>query len=185
MNARYATTLGVLRDLTAKTADLSQQAAKAAQFASESSEQCLTAAKQAAAVPVIAAAKAAVDTAKAAAYSTMCLQASIQMVSKMSMEVACANFHSLDQRVAKWLLIRHDHHRSDPIRVTHQSIADSLGVRREAITLILRKMRGLSFSRGAIKVVDREMLEHSTCECYAAQRQVHAFQMPLSMFEVP
>ena len=107
------------------------------------------------------------------------------MVSKMSMEVACANFHSLEQRVAKWLLIRHDHHRNDPIRVTHQSIADSLGVRREAITLILRKMRGLSFSRGAIKVVDREMLEHSTCECYAAQRQVHAFQMPLSMFEVP
>lgn len=115
----------------------------------------------------------------------MCLQAGIQMMRKMSMEVACANSHSLEQRVAKWILIRHDHHRSAPIRATHQSIADSLGVRREAITLTLPKMRGLSFSRGAIEVEDRQMLEHTTCECYMAQRQVHPFQLPLPMFDSP
>lgn len=115
----------------------------------------------------------------------MCLQAGIQMVRKMSMEMACANFHSLEQRVAKWLLIRHDLHRSAPILTTHQSAADSLGVRREAITLTLPKMRGLSFSRGAIEVEDREMLEHTTCECYVAQRQVRPFQLPLPMFDVP
>ena len=106
------------------------------------------------------------------------------MLRKMSMEVACANFHSLDQRIAKWLLIRHDHDRSAPIRATHQSIADSLGVRRETITHALSKMRGLSFSRCAIEVEDRTLLEHTSCECYVAQREVHPFQLPLPFTEL-
>ncbi len=113
----------------------------------------------------------------------MCLQAGIQMLRKMSMEVACANFHSLDQRIAKWLLIRHDHDRTAPIRATHQSIADSLGVRRETITNTLSKMRGLSYSRCAIEVEDRVLLEHASCECYVAQREVRPFQLPLPMFD--
>lgn len=109
----------------------------------------------------------------------MCLQAGIQMLRKMSMEVACAHFHTLEQRVAKWVLIRHDRDRSAPIQATHQSIADSLGVRRESITNTLGKMRGLSHSRAAIEVEDRASLEHASCECYVAQREVHPFQMPL------
>lgn len=113
----------------------------------------------------------------------MCVQAGMQMIRKMSMEVACAHFHSLEQRAAKWILIRHDWDRTSPIRVTHQSIADSLGVRREAITNTLSKIRGLSFSRCAIEVEDRALLEHVSCECYVAQREVRPFQMPLPMFD--
>lgn len=113
----------------------------------------------------------------------MCFQAGIQMLRKMSMEVACANFHSLDQRIAKWLLIRHDRDRSSPIRATHQSIADSLGVRRETITHALSRMHGLSFSRCAIEVENRAALEHTSCECYVAQREVHPFQLPLPFAE--
>ena len=71
MHARYATTLGVLRDLTAHTTESAQQAARAAQFSSEASEQCLAAAQQAAAVPVAQAAQAAADAARAAAHSAM------------------------------------------------------------------------------------------------------------------
>lgn len=113
----------------------------------------------------------------------MCFQAGLQMLRKMSVELACANFHSLDQRIAKWLLIRHDHDRTAPIRATHQSIADSLGVRRETITNTLSKMRGLSFSRCAIEIENRALLEHASCECYVAQREVRPFQLPLPMFD--
>ncbi len=109
----------------------------------------------------------------------MCLQAGIQMLRKMSMEVACAHFHTLQQRVAKWILIRHDRDRSAPIQATHQDIADSLGVRRESITNTLSKMRGLSYARSAIEVEDRALLEHASCACYVAQREVHPFQLPL------
>ena len=95
------------------------------------------------------------------------------------MEVACAHFHTLEQRVAKWVLIRHDQDRSAPIQATRQSIVDSLAVRRESVTNTLGKMRGLSHSRAAIEVEDRASLEHASCECYVAQREVHPFQMPL------
>lgn len=113
----------------------------------------------------------------------MCFQAGLRILHKMSMELACTNFHSLSQRIAKWLLIRHDYDRTAPIRATHQSIADSLGVRRESITNTLYKMRGLSFSRCAIEVEDRTLLENASCECYVAQREVRPFQLPLYTFD--
>lgn len=118
----------------------------------------------------------------APAIYRMCLQAGLQMILKMSVEMACAHFHGLEQRVAKWILIRHDLCRCAPVRATHQTIADSLGVRREAVTNTFRKLRGISISRSAIEVEDRALLEAASCECYVAQREVRPFQRQLPLF---
>lgn len=116
----------------------------------------------------------------APAIYRMCVQAGIQMIRKMSMEVACANFHSIEQRLAKWILLRQDQGYPASVRASHQSIAESLGVRREAVTHTLPKLRGIHYSRCSIDIASPALLEMSCCECYAAQKDVQPLQMNLA-----
>ena len=111
--------------------------------------------------------------------SRMCIKAGIQMVRKMSLEVACIHFHSLEQRLAKWLLIRLDHGSLEAVRTTHQAIADSLGVRREGITIGLQRLGGIGSRRGCVEIHDRSLLETYSCECYGLQRDIHPHQLQL------
>jgi CRP-like cAMP-binding protein len=85
---------------------------------------------------------------------------------KISTEVMCSRFHSLEQRLAKWLLLRLDEGDGKLVETTHQIIATSLGYKREAITLTLRQFQGIDVFRGKIQVNDRGWLERSSCGCY-------------------
>jgi CRP-like cAMP-binding protein len=109
----------------------------------------------------------------------MYVQAVNRAFKDVSIETACCHFHSIGQRLAKWLLIRHDHSDSPVIQVIHQNIADSLGVRREAITNALLKLPGIQSSRAQIEIKDRALLEEVCCECYFEQREAQPRQMVL------
>jgi CRP-like cAMP-binding protein len=77
----------------------------------------------------------------------------------------------VNQRLARWLLMTHDRTRGDQLHLTHQFLADMLGVRRSAITIaagLLQERGVIQYSRGEIQVLDRAALEASSCECYAA-----------------
>jgi DNA-binding MarR family transcriptional regulator len=55
------------------------------------------------------------------------------------------------------------------LQITHQEIADTLGIRRESVTLAAGKLsqEGLiEISRGQLEVLDRPKLEARACECY-------------------
>ena len=69
---------------------------------------------------------------------------------------------SLDRRVG------HD------LVVTHEQIANMLGVRREGVTqaaLTLQKAGLIRYARGHISVIDRPGLEQRSCECYAVVKK--------------
>lgn len=88
---------------------------------------------------------------------------------KMAKRLACNQHHSAKQRVAKWLLQFMDLLDSDNIACTHQEMADSLGVRREAVSLILKNLDQegiLQIHRGAVTVLDRQLLTTRACACY-------------------
>ena len=58
--------------------------------------------------------------------------------------------------------------------MTHELLANTLGVRREGITEAARRLQTanlIAYHRGRISVVDRAGLEASCCECYRAMRQ--------------
>jgi CRP-like cAMP-binding protein len=82
---------------------------------------------------------------------------------------ACNSLHDINHRLARWLLMCHDRIDSDEIALTHEFVAQMLGVQRAGVTLALGALEtagALHKSRGKIGVADRARLERSACECY-------------------
>jgi CRP-like cAMP-binding protein len=85
---------------------------------------------------------------------------------------ACNKLHSLEQQLAKWLLMMHDYVGNE-LLLTHDLIALTLGVRRPGISeaSLLFKQAGLiDYQRGHIQMLSREGLEARACECYRVIR---------------
>ena len=94
----------------------------------------------------------------------------VQM-SQLSQSAACAHFHQLSPRLARWLLMSHDRAHSDQFFLTHQFLADMLGVRRSGITVaagVMQQQQFIRYSRGTITILDRQSLQNMACECYQA-----------------
>ena len=104
----------------------------------------------------------------------MCFYSAVKAMRRMSLEVACINFHSIEQRMAKWILMRHDLASENIVKTTHLAIAQSMGVRREAITIAGAKLKGLEHTRGMIEITDRSLLEKFACGCYFEQIQTES-----------
>lgn len=90
--------------------------------------------------------------------------------------VACCRFHSLEQRLARWLLTHSDRNWSVDLPVTHDQLALMLGARRAGVTVAAGQLeqRGLiSGGRGHIVVNGREQLLQAACSCYLLDRQTY------------
>jgi CRP-like cAMP-binding protein len=90
---------------------------------------------------------------------------------QLSQSAVCGRFHEIMARLARWLLLTHDRAHADHFRLTHQYLADMLGVQRSAITIAagaLQRKKLISYKRGKIFIVSRRGLESASCECYQA-----------------
>ena len=91
-------------------------------------------------------------------------------MAQISQNVACNRLHEVDQRFARWLLEVRDRVRADEFSLTHEFIAEMLGVRRASVTdtaAKLKKTGVIGLGRGRIKIMDLRALEDFACECYA------------------
>ena len=86
---------------------------------------------------------------------------------------ACNRLHTLDARLANWLLRSRDRALTDSLPLTHEFLSVMLGVRRAGVTEALGRLReaGLvGHGRGRIVIADVPGLERAACECYGMLR---------------
>lgn len=82
--------------------------------------------------------------------------------------VACNKLHSLEQQLARWLLMMNDYV-GDELRLTHDLMALTLGVRRAGVSVAANNFRSsgvIDYRRSNIHLIDRKGLEALACECY-------------------
>jgi len=87
---------------------------------------------------------------------------------------ACNGLHDSEERLARWLLHTQDRVQQDRIPLTQEFLAAMLGVRRPTISAAiwqLERAGAITHDRGIVKIVDRETLEHISCEDYVAIRE--------------
>lgn len=92
---------------------------------------------------------------------------------------ACNSFHDVEMRLARWLLMTDDRTTSDGFELTHQMLADLLGVQRSAVTIAagkLQRKKLIGYTRGHVDILSRSGLEDASCECYGIQVRDHARQ---------
>ena len=96
---------------------------------------------------------------------------------RVSQNAICNRLHRIDQQLCRWFLDWHDELKRRDIEMTHEQIAQVLGVRRESVSLAvsdLQKRKLIKSGRGKIRLVDLDGLEKSVCECYEVVRDQNA-----------
>jgi CRP-like cAMP-binding protein len=91
-------------------------------------------------------------------------------LAQMAQTAVCNRVHEADLRLAHWLLLIHDRAASDEISVTQEFLGLMLGARRATINEAMKKLvrsGSVAHRRGRVRVLDRELLETQSCECYA------------------
>jgi CRP-like cAMP-binding protein len=105
----------------------------------------------------------------------MLLRYTQALMTQMTQTAACYRHHSIEQQLCRWLLLTLDRlPSSDELIMTHELVANMLGVRREGISEAAGKLQHAGFiryRRGHITVLERSGLETRVCECYTVVKK--------------
>ena len=91
-------------------------------------------------------------------------------IKQISQRVVCNNHHLIEERFCSWLLMLDDRCGKNKLVLTHEQIAQLLGVHRPSVTCIAQDLRNkgiINYIRGRISILNRQKLEDSACECYS------------------
>src|SRR5881398_3278547 len=81
------------------------------------------------------------------------------LVGFITQSTACNAVHSVEQRLARWLLMARDRMGSDDFPLTREFVAMMLGASRPTVTVVagtLQKAGLIMYHRGLVTVLDRE-----------------------------
>jgi CRP-like cAMP-binding protein len=109
-----------------------------------------------------------------AATRHLLLQYIQALITQIAQTVICNRHHSIEQRICRRLLLGLDRANAGELTMTHDLLADLLGVWRNGVTKATRELQRLGiirYRRGHITVINRGALEARCCECYEAVKR--------------
>jgi len=112
---------------------------------------------------------------RAAALSGLLLRYTQALIRHSERLTACTTWHTVEQRLCRWLLIAHDRVQTNQFEITQEFLSRMLGAHRQSITLAasnLQKAGLIRYSRGKLRILDRQGLEAASCECHRAVKQI-------------
>jgi CRP-like cAMP-binding protein len=86
---------------------------------------------------------------------------------------ACNSLHRIPARIARWILTARDLSPHDLLHFRQEELARLIAVRRSTISEAatqLRRKKLIAYGRGTIRILDRQGLEASACDCYRMLR---------------
>ena len=107
-------------------------------------------------------------------FQNILLRYTQYLMTQISQTAVCNRLHSVEQQLCRWLLINHDLLQTNKLIMTHDLIANMLGVRREGVSIAagnLQREGVIKYVRGTITMLDRKGLESMTCECYQVVKE--------------
>jgi CRP-like cAMP-binding protein len=96
------------------------------------------------------------------------------LITQMAQTAVCNRHHTVEQQLCRWLLLSLDRLPSNELTMTHELIANMLGVQRKGVTQAAGKLQAagmIDYSRGRIVVLNRPKLEKQVCECYSVVKR--------------
>jgi len=96
------------------------------------------------------------------------------LMTQISLSVACNRFHSVEKRLARWLLMMHDRAQVDEFRFTQDLISRMIGTHRPHVSTAVGNLHNAGLirnGRGKINILDRDGLIKTACECYLAAKR--------------
>lgn len=96
------------------------------------------------------------------------------LMAQISQSIVCNAHHAVEGRMARWLLMYRDRLDRDEFELTHEFMANMLGVRRAGVSEVAEKLQAMgfiSYQRGHITMLDRKGLEEFACECYPVVKE--------------
>jgi CRP-like cAMP-binding protein len=90
------------------------------------------------------------------------------LLAQISQNVLCSCHHTLEQRLARWLIFYSDRLSRKELLLTQETLADLLGVRRTSLTVMagdLRQRKLIDYSRGRILIENPAALRKVSCQC--------------------
>lgn len=103
------------------------------------------------------------------AFQYVLLRYAQAQLAQMAQTAICSRHHTVEKQLCRWLLLCVNRMGTDAFRMTQETMAGLLGVRREGVTEAAGRLQGaglIRYSRGNIQVLDHAGLEAASCECY-------------------
>lgn len=102
------------------------------------------------------------------------LQYTHTLLMQIAQSAACNRFHTVEERLCRWLLVSRDRVQTDTIRLTQEFLSQMLGTPRSSVTTVavaLQREGLIAYRRGRITILDRSAMESASCECYRRSRE--------------
>ena len=113
------------------------------------------------------------EFARAGSFQKNVLRFFYRLHVQVSQTAVCNAIHSVEERLARWLLMCQDRSPDNKIRLTQEFLGLMVASTRQTVSAVagfFQDAKAISYSRGVIEVTDRNRLEGFACDCYKIMR---------------